>query len=103
MSIPHTCPVYYGKGLVLAGFYDQPNLNETITTFEQCRSCTGTGVVWNSSVSVERTFTPLPVVENVAMCTCSTETRNEEPYVNDVTCPVHAPKVITDKDFSGEY
>lgn len=45
---PHRCPVCGGNGLVSAGFYMQTSgtWSGTSTASEQCRSCTGTGIVW---------------------------------------------------------
>ena len=47
-SIPFTCPVCGGNGLVPNGFYHQTgeHWSTTSTTPEKCQSCNGTGVVW---------------------------------------------------------
>lgn len=46
---PHTCPICGGNGIVPNGFYS--SLNETYTVIstapEKCKSCNGTGIVWN--------------------------------------------------------
>jgi len=47
---PHRCPVCGGNGQVPNGFYRQTsgNWSSTSTIPEICRSCNGTGLVWNS-------------------------------------------------------
>jgi len=49
MKIPFVCPVCRGNGLVPNGFYDQVGgqWSTTSITPEICRSCDGTGIVWN--------------------------------------------------------
>lgn len=48
---PHTCPICGGNGLVDNGFYDQTSGAWTTSsnTPEECRSCSGTGIVWEPS------------------------------------------------------
>lgn len=41
---PHPCPVCTGRGLVPAGFYSRLPITGAD---EGCRSCDGTGVVWD--------------------------------------------------------
>lgn len=45
---PHTCPVCSGNGLVPNGFYSQTlrTWSTTTVTPEMCKTCTGTGIVW---------------------------------------------------------
>lgn len=52
MSEPYKCPVCYGVGQVAEGFYDRtsPYWTTSNNTFEQCKSCNGTGVVWSPFV-----------------------------------------------------
>ena len=42
---PHKCPVCNGTGFVGAGFYSWGGYGST-TKGETCRSCGGTGIVW---------------------------------------------------------
>jgi len=47
-SVPYTCPVCFGRGIVDNGFYNcigQYGIS-TSTSPETCRSCGGTGIVW---------------------------------------------------------
>lgn len=50
MKTPHKCPVCNGSGLVRNGFYTALNPNQTYTAIntapEQCRSCGGSGIIW---------------------------------------------------------
>lgn len=45
---PHCCPVCQGKGQVSNGFYNQVGEYGMTSdaTPEMCRSCNGTGIVW---------------------------------------------------------
>jgi len=47
---PHICPVCGGNGLVPNGFYMQTSGHwpTTSVTPEMCRSCNGTGIVWEN-------------------------------------------------------
>ena len=46
---PHKCPVCSGRGQVPSGFYDQIGLASSIdTSTETCRSCGGSGIVWDT-------------------------------------------------------
>lgn len=45
-KLPHRCPVCFGKGTVQSGFYSYGNLSKTSSIEEQCRACSGTGVLW---------------------------------------------------------
>lgn len=49
MKIPFKCPVCGGTGLVPHGFYDTTTglYTSTSTLPDQCRSCSGTGIVWS--------------------------------------------------------
>jgi len=50
--IPHRCPVCNGSGGVVQGFYStpgQPKFDSTSTSPETCRSCWGSGVVWQAA------------------------------------------------------
>ncbi len=46
---PYICPVCKGNGLVSEGFYNQTSGEWTSVNinFETCRTCNGTGIVWN--------------------------------------------------------
>lgn len=47
----YRCPVCFGKGIVVKGFYDKPGLtyysseDDKPTGTEQCKSCSGKGIV----------------------------------------------------------
>jgi DnaJ-class molecular chaperone len=58
MSQPYCCPVCMGNGLVPNGFYNKTGNTWTSTSAspETCRSCQGTGVVWNNNESELKTF-----------------------------------------------
>lgn len=45
---PHICPVCQGVGRVPAGFYESVGSNTWVNSGgdEECRSCNGTGIVW---------------------------------------------------------
>jgi hypothetical protein len=45
---PYVCPVCNGNGLRPPGFYSQVSgiWTDSSTALEKCRSCDGTGVVW---------------------------------------------------------
>lgn len=45
---PQTCPVCYGNGLVMMGFYSQAGgtWDSSGANFEQCKSCKGKGAIW---------------------------------------------------------
>ena len=52
MSQPFCCPVCAGKGLVPAQFYQAVGVADTTaygTAPEVCRSCQGTGVLWQAA------------------------------------------------------
>ena len=45
---PHKCPVCEGKGSLPAGFYMQVPCGSLSSTLpEQCRSCSGQGIIWS--------------------------------------------------------
>lgn len=46
---PYRCPICGGNGLVPDGFYATVtgHWSTTDCTSEKCRSCNGTGIVWN--------------------------------------------------------
>ena len=46
MAKPYLCPVCQGRGVVPAGFYGLGNLTSSLTP-EQCRTCSGFGIVWD--------------------------------------------------------
>ena len=49
MMIPHKCPVCQGTGIVGAGFYNRGCSGFTTrTNGEQCRTCWGSGIVWEA-------------------------------------------------------
>lgn len=43
---PHKCPICEGRGQVPSSFYDGMSTNAANTT---CRSCYGTGIVWDNT------------------------------------------------------
>lgn len=43
---PHRCPVCEGKGLVPPGFYQVLDVTNIVIEVGECRSCKGTGIVW---------------------------------------------------------
>ena len=45
---PYCCPICGGKGLVPSGFYlgVGPTVGVTSTSPDQCRSCMGSGIIW---------------------------------------------------------
>jgi DnaJ-class molecular chaperone len=47
-NTPHKCPVCSGTGNVLSGFYLGGGAVFNAST-ETCRSCSGTGIVWESN------------------------------------------------------
>lgn len=51
MKTPHTCPVCKGRKVVPNGFYRITNGcgMSSDATPEVCKSCNGTGVLWNCS------------------------------------------------------
>lgn len=56
MARPHCCPVCYGRRGVPIGFYNaNPNGSSSTTTTvnEPCRSCGGSGVVWEQEASTD--------------------------------------------------
>lgn len=49
-SVPHRCPICNGSGIVPAGFYNQTSGHWSSTSVhEQCKQCTGTGLVWGGT------------------------------------------------------
>ena len=46
---PYVCPVCFGRGFVAGGFYSSTGSTwvSSTTAPETCRSCNGTGVLWN--------------------------------------------------------
>lgn len=86
---PHRCPVCGGNGQVMNGFYGQVGGEWTSgsTAFEQCRSCNGTGVVWQPSVMgafmLDPTKHPLMTALGGPMpipCTCPQEVKDGKPW-----------------------
>jgi len=59
MGTPYRCPVCYGTGTVPADFYSQIG-STTSTARERCRSCWGTGIVWDNSRSISIITDPGP-------------------------------------------
>lgn len=51
MNTPHKCPICNGTGSVPAGFYSL-GTNPTTSITEQCRLCTGIGVVWHVTPTI---------------------------------------------------
>lgn len=62
MATPHQCPVCLGNGQVSAGFYNQVTgvWSGTTTAFETCRSCGGSGVVWEPVFDLPNLFKRTP-------------------------------------------
>ena len=55
MKTPHRCPLCNGTGFVPAGFYSAIGVNSfptTNTAPEQCRSCSGLGILWSDDEAV---------------------------------------------------
>ena len=46
MARPYACPVCNGRGSVPVGFYTPGTVTSSLTP-EICRSCNGTGVLWD--------------------------------------------------------
>lgn len=48
---PHQCPICFGKGQVIEGFYNSTGETFTVSNikFESCRSCDGKGIVWRAN------------------------------------------------------
>jgi len=46
MATPHRCPVCEGRGVVAIGFYVGYGAFSTAADPEKCRSCWGSGIVW---------------------------------------------------------
>ena len=95
----HSCPICGGNGLVMAGFYNQCGGSWTgsNTGFEMCRSCKGTGVVWEPEGLPPLTtqiFGPVQVdVIDYVPCTFPPIGADGRPYIGDVICKKHAPTV----------
>jgi len=51
MSTPFCCPVCQGRGTVPIGFYDQYGAMSSSNNNPICRSCQGTGVLWEQQVT----------------------------------------------------
>lgn len=51
----HKCPVCNGNGIAPNGFYNQTSgdWSTTDATPEKCRTCDGTGVVWEPEESIQ--------------------------------------------------
>ena len=61
---PFICPVCRGNGIVDAGFYTQTSGYWTSAGgFEMCRSCNGTGIVWDMSSNEVLNTNPNIVLE----------------------------------------
>ena len=47
-AIPHMCPVCKGKGTVPVDFYNHADTGTNNSTApEKCKTCLGTGIVWD--------------------------------------------------------
>ncbi len=57
---PHRCPVCNGRGIVPNGWYSttEQSWTTTSTTPDQCRSCSGTGVLWEVERDASRNAPP---------------------------------------------
>ena len=49
-QIPHKCPICDGTGTVPNGFYNKFSSCSTTITPEQCRSCSGSGILWAQEI-----------------------------------------------------
>ncbi len=94
--VPCRCPVCNGNGLVPPGFYGQTSgqWSTTLTTPESCRSCGGSGIVWeppqealagdavSETVSVPRELAGLLMraAVNLARIPMTMEQINSSPY-----------------------
>lgn len=65
MSTPHRCPVCQGAGKVESTLYQQGDLttSSAFIGMVDCRSCYGTGVLWESELTSSYTF-------NAIVCKC---------------------------------
>jgi hypothetical protein len=46
VKVPYRCPVCEGRGRVPVGFYNPLLQDGNQPTFQDCRSCRGSGVIW---------------------------------------------------------
>ena len=53
------CPVCQGKGLVKGDFYPD-NTKHPIPELEQCRTCRGSGIIFDNTVRIEPYIVPQP-------------------------------------------
>jgi len=102
MRTPYRCPACLGNGKQNAGFYEQVGgyWAGSSAQLVDCRSCNGTGVVWDGATL----FVPAPVVTPVpevpgpwpgAGCGCPQELKDGKTYVGDNFCPTHGQQYIT--------
>jgi hypothetical protein len=63
MATPYRCPVCNGKGIVPNGFYNSTEDSWATTSIapETCKSCWGTGIVWDYDYKIDWP-TYLPVI-----------------------------------------
>ena len=47
---PHVCPVCFGRGFVEPHFYSAGCASTSANSPEKCRTCLGTGMVWEVTV-----------------------------------------------------
>ena len=98
--IAHKCPVCGGNGQVMAGFYNQVGGTWTgsNTALEQCRSCAGSGVVWEQGINLTSpnpAQLTLPIVVSDGIpCTCPPMPADGRPYIGDNFCQKHKTTVI---------
>ena len=101
--IAHKCPVCGGNGQVMAGFYNQVGGTWTGSSagFEQCRSCAGSGVVWEQGINLtpqnpaQLTFPTVIVNDDIYIpCTCPPLPADGRPYIGDNFCQKHKSIVI---------
>ena len=62
MATPHRCPVCNGVGKVPAGFYSM-GIASTTSMPETCRSCNGTGIIWELCDCVSKMLESPPMVQ----------------------------------------
>jgi len=66
MAFPYACPICFGRGFVDASLYTSSAPDGTSTSVDtrtaQCRSCNGTGIVWDYTVVSLRPAFPRPLI-----------------------------------------
>lgn len=60
---PYKCPVCEGRGTVPIGFYEtfsQGTTTATVTYDVTCKTCNGTGIVWDTEYDWNPWYIPYP-------------------------------------------